>query len=59
MDITSIIRDFGFPVACCVALFIENRRNNKRNDELTDRILTTVENNTVALTEMKAVIKNE
>ena len=32
-DIVSFIKDFGFPIACCVALFVMLMKQNKSHSE--------------------------
>ena len=32
-DLVSFIKDFGFPIACCVALFIMLMKQNKAHSE--------------------------
>lgn len=41
-DIVSFIKDFGFPIACCVALFIMLMKQNKAHSEEVEALRTAI-----------------
>lgn len=53
--IVSIIQNLGFPIACVIALFYTLRNEQKQHKEEMDRFTEALNNNTIALTELKAL----
>lgn len=51
--IVQLIRDLGFPIAVAVAMFWKNIRDDERHREEMDKVTEAVNNNTLALTELK------
>ena len=52
-EVVQLIRDLGFPIAVAVALFWKNIRDGERHKEEMDKVTEAVNNNTLALTELK------
>ena len=52
-SIINIIKEFGFPVACVIALFWQNNKLNEQHKEEMAQITQALNNNTVALIELK------
>ena len=42
MDLVSIIKDFGFPIACVIALFVMLQNEQKAHKEETDKLTETI-----------------
>lgn len=58
MDMPGIIdfvQNLGFPVACVVALFWTLKREQEQHKEEMQRITEALNNNTLALTELKSL----
>ena len=51
--VRDFIRELGFPIACVVALFWQNTKLNEQHKQETSTFTTAINNNTVALTELK------
>lgn len=52
-EIINFIKELGFPIACVVALFWQNTKLNEQHKQETSTFTTAINNNTVALTELK------
>ena len=52
-EIVSLIRDVGFPIAVAVALFWKNVKDQEQHKAEADRMTEALNNNTIALTELK------
>lgn len=52
--ITQLIGTLGFPIAACIALFMQNAKESERHREEMERITEALNNNTVAITELSA-----
>ncbi len=52
-EIINFIKELGFPIACVVALFWQNTKLNEQHKHETSTFTTAINNNTVALTELK------
>lgn len=51
--ISELIGQYAFPIAACVALFIENREQRKSHSEEMERFAMVIEANTLAVTKLK------
>lgn len=51
--IIDLIQKLGFPIACVIALFWQNTKLNEQHKEEMGKITTALNNNTLALTELK------
>lgn len=52
-EIVGLIRDVGFPIAVAVALFWKNVKDQEQHKAETDKMVEALNNNTLALTELK------
>ena len=52
-DIVNIIQSLGFPIACVIALFWQNTKLQEQHKEEMDKMTTALNNNTLAITELK------
>ncbi len=52
-EVINFIKELGFPIACVVALFWQNTKLNEQHKQETSTFTTAINNNTVALTELK------
>lgn len=52
-EVITFIKELGFPIACVVALFWQNTKLNEQHKQETSTFTTAINNNTVALTELK------
>lgn len=52
-EVINFIKELGFPIAVAVALFWQNNKLNEQHKEEMAKITTALNNNTVALTELK------
>lgn len=59
MGIIEIISSLGFPIACCVALFIQNEKQDVRHRDETEMLRNTIEKNTQILIELVAEIRKD
>lgn len=57
VTIFEMVENFGFPVAVCIALFLNNRETNKQYKNALDSLNKTVHENTVAITRLLERIK--
>lgn len=51
--VVDLIQKLGFPIACVIALFWQNTKLNEQHKEEMEKITTALNNNTLALTELK------
>lgn len=58
-DITQIISTVGFPIVACGALFYEMNVQSKRHAEEMDKMTEALNNNTLAITELRDNIKKD
>ena len=49
----ALIRDLGFPIAVAVALFWKNNKDQEQHKTEMDKLTEALNNNTIALTELK------
>lgn len=52
-EVINFIKELGFPIACVVALFWQNNKMNEQHKGEMQTFTTAINNNTVALTELK------
>ena len=52
-EIVSMIRDLGFPIAVAIALFWKNNKDQEQHRDEIEKVTTAINNNTLALTELK------
>lgn len=52
-EVVSLIRDLGFPIAVAVALFWKNNKDQEQHKAEMDKMTEALNNNTLALTELK------
>lgn len=52
-EIVALIRDLGFPIAVAVALFWKNNKDGEQHKAEMDKMTEALNNNTLALTELK------
>ena len=52
-EVMNFIKELGFPIAVAVALFWQNTKLNEQHKEEMSKITEALNNNTVALTELK------
>ena len=52
-EVIQMIRDLGFPIAVAVALFWKNMKDGEQHKEEISKMTEAVNNNTLALTELK------
>lgn len=57
-DIATLISTVGFPVAMCLLMWYQNSELTKTHKEETSELKKAIENNTVILTELTTLIKN-
>ena len=50
--VVEIINSVGFPIACCVALFYQNHKQDERYDQQMKELSKVIETNTLTLTEL-------
>lgn len=53
--IVQFVQNLGFPVACVIALFWTLKREQEQHKEEMQRITEALNNNTLALTELKSL----
>lgn len=52
-EVVSLIRDLGFPIAVAIALFWKNNKDQEQHRDEMEKVTTAINNNTLALTELK------
>ena len=52
-EVVALIRDLGFPIAVAVALFWKNNKDQEQHKAEMDKMTEALNNNTLALTELK------
>ena len=57
--ITQLINGVGFPIACCVALFCQNNKQNENHTKEMNELKDVIENNTLMLKEISTKINLE
>ena len=51
--LTTLVGSLGFPIVACGAMFYEMHQQSKRHAEEMDKVSDALNNNTLALTELK------
>lgn len=57
--ITSLIGSLGFPIVCCVALFIQLQKSGERHKEEIAKLSEAINNNTSVMTELINKLENK
>ena len=52
--ITSLISSVGFPIVCCIALFVQMNKTTQQHKEEIDKLSEAVNNNTNVMNQLKA-----
>ena len=52
-EVVAMIRDLGFPIAVAIALFWKNNKDQEQHKEEMSKVTEALNNNTIALTELK------
>lgn len=52
-EVIKVIQELGFPIACVIALFWQNNKMQAQHKEEADKMTAALNNNTLALTELK------
>lgn len=58
-DIATMVSTLGFPIAMCLLMWYQNSELTKTHKEETNELKKAIENNTVILTELTILIKNQ
>lgn len=58
-DVATLISTVGFPIAMCLLMWYQNNELSKTHKEETTELKKAIENNTVILTELTTLIKNQ
>lgn len=58
-DIATLISTVGFPIAMCLLMWYQNSELIKTHKEETNELKKAIDNNTVILTELTTLIKNQ
>lgn len=58
-DIATMVSTLGFPIAMCLLMWYQNSELTKTHKEETNELKKAIENNTVILTELTTLIKNQ
>lgn len=51
-EIVQIISNMGFPIACCVFLYLQMNKQNETHKEEFTTLSSAIENNTIAITKL-------
>lgn len=51
--LTTLVGSLGFPIVACCAMFYEMHQQSKRHAEEMEKVSDALNNNTLALTELK------
>lgn len=58
-EILEVINTVGFPVACCIALFYQNSKQDERYDKQMTELRQVIDNNTSILIELNTRLGGE
>ena len=58
-QILTLIGNYAFPICCCVYLFWSSAKEREVHKTETDKLTDALNNNTIALTELRDLVKNE
>lgn len=56
-DVVQIVGTLGFPIVACGALFWKMNKDEERRSEESSKLQEAISNNTLALTELSALIR--
>lgn len=56
-QIISLIGNYAFPICCCIYLFWSSSKERESHKEEMDKVTTALNNNTLALTELKDMVQ--
>lgn len=56
-ELMTLIGNYAFPIVCCVALFLKMDKDQQRHSEESEQLRKSLDNNTKALLELGAHIK--
>ena len=51
--VINLIKDLGFPIAVCIAMFLLNNKQVEQHKEEMSKVTDALHNNTLALTELR------
>lgn len=57
--ITSLIGSLGFPIACCIALFLQLRKSDENHKEEMQKVTDALNQNTLAITELTEKLRKD
>ena len=57
--VINLIKDLGFPIAVCIAMFWMNNKQAEQHKEEMTKITDALNNNTLALTELRDRLDNK
>lgn len=57
--VISLIKDLGFPIAVCIAMFWLNNKQVEQHKEEMTKVTDALNNNTLALTELRDRLDNK
>lgn len=55
--ITQLISNVGFPIACCIAMYITLNKQSQNHKEEMAKLAEVVNQNTIAVTELSTMLK--
>lgn len=58
-EIITMISNIGFPIACCVFLFMQLNKNNEQHSSDMKAITEALNNNTLAITKLTERMKED
>lgn len=56
--VTQLIGSLGFPIVACVALFIQNNKQEEMHKEEMDKVTVALNNNTTVLTRLETALSS-
>lgn len=57
-EITTLITNVGFPIACCIAMFYYMNKQAENHKTEIDKLNESLQGNTKVLTELRTLIKS-
>lgn len=57
-QLIEVIGNKAFPILCCIVLFYSQLKERERHSEELKSMTSAINNNTIALTELKGMISN-
>lgn len=58
-NVINLIKDLGFPIAVCIAMFWLNNKQVEQHKEEMTKVTDALNNNTLALTELRDRLDNK